>query len=67
MVANFLIGLREGLEAVLILAALLGGMTGAQSVLRRPLLAGAAAALCNGRAAKEVLCLENNPPARCHI
>jgi high-affinity iron transporter len=35
---------REGLEAVLILAALMAGMTGAQAHLRRPLLAGAAAA-----------------------
>ena len=35
---------REGLEAVLILAALMAGMTGAQARLRRPLLAGAAAA-----------------------
>ena len=35
---------REGLEAVLILAALMAGMTGGQAVLRKPLLAGAAAA-----------------------
>ena len=35
---------REGLEAVLILAALMAGMTGAQSVLRKPLLAGAGVA-----------------------
>jgi high-affinity iron transporter len=35
---------REGLEAVLILAALMAGMTGSQARLRRPLLAGAAAA-----------------------
>ena len=35
---------REGLEAVLILAALMAGMTGAQARLRRPLLAGAGAA-----------------------
>jgi high-affinity iron transporter len=35
---------REGLEAVLILAALMAGMTGAQAALRKPLLAGAAAA-----------------------
>jgi high-affinity iron transporter len=35
---------REGLEAVLILAALMAGMTGAQARLRRPLLVGAAAA-----------------------
>jgi high-affinity iron transporter len=35
---------REGLEAVLILAALMAGMTGAQAGLRKPLLAGAAAA-----------------------
>jgi high-affinity iron transporter len=35
---------REGLEAVLILAALMAGMTGAQARLRRPLLAGAAVA-----------------------
>jgi high-affinity iron transporter len=35
---------REGLEAVLILAALMAGMTGAQVGLRKPLLAGAAAA-----------------------
>ena len=32
---------REGLETVLILAALMAGMTGAQAGLRRPLLAGA--------------------------
>jgi high-affinity iron transporter len=35
---------REGLEAVLILAALMAGMTGAQAGLRKPLLAGAAVA-----------------------
>jgi high-affinity iron transporter len=35
---------REGLEAVLILAALMAGMTGARAGLRKPLLAGAAAA-----------------------
>jgi high-affinity iron transporter len=35
---------REGLEAVLILAALMAGMTGAQASLRKPLLAGAGAA-----------------------
>ncbi len=35
---------REGLEAVLILAALMAGMTGAQAAFRKPLLAGAAAA-----------------------
>jgi high-affinity iron transporter len=35
---------REGLEAVLILAALMAGMTGSQAALRRPLLAGAAGA-----------------------
>lgn len=36
---------REGLEAVLILAALMAGMVGAQARLRRPLLLGAGAAL----------------------
>lgn len=36
---------REGLEAVLILAALMAGMVGGQARLRRPLLAGAGAAL----------------------
>ena len=36
---------REGLEAVLILAALMAGMVGAQARFRRPLLFGAAAAL----------------------
>ena len=35
---------REGLEAVLILAALMAGMVGAQAGLRKPLLLGAAAA-----------------------
>ena len=35
---------REGLEAVLILAALMAGMVGAQAKLRKPLLWGAAAA-----------------------
>jgi high-affinity iron transporter len=35
---------REGLEAVLILAALMAGMTGAQAGLRKPLLAGAGVA-----------------------
>ena len=35
---------REGLEAVLILAALMAGMVGAQAKLRKPLLLGAAAA-----------------------
>ncbi len=35
---------REGLEAVLILAALMAGMTGAQASLRKPLLAGAGVA-----------------------
>ncbi len=35
---------REGLEAVLILAALMAGMTGAQARLRKPLLLGAGAA-----------------------
>lgn len=35
---------REGLEAVLILAALMAGMVGAQAKLRRPLLIGAGAA-----------------------
>jgi high-affinity iron transporter len=35
---------REGLEAVLILAALMAGMTGAQAPLRKPLLAGAGVA-----------------------
>ena len=35
---------REGLEAVLILAALMAGMVGAQARLRRPLLLGAGAA-----------------------
>jgi high-affinity iron transporter len=35
---------REGLEAVLILAALMAGMTGGQAALRKPLLAGAGVA-----------------------
>ncbi len=35
---------REGLEAVLILAALMAGMTGSQAALRKPLLAGAGVA-----------------------
>jgi high-affinity iron transporter len=45
VVNTAIIVFREGLEAVLILAALTAGLAGARRRLRRPLLAGAAAAL----------------------
>ena len=45
VVNSAIIVFREGLEAVLILAALMASMVGAQRRLRRPLLAGVGVAL----------------------